>query len=109
MCYLLLAPRSMPHKEPWRISTQAYSPNCLEGVFSEVEHSPGPTPMGVSDVDLPASRYYPDFLIIPNGRTLPHDGLGRLDRDRAEFRLYGVLRSSPTIHREFIAFNLNSS
>src|SRR5215208_6211799 len=72
----------------------AYSPECVEGVFSEVEHSPGPTPMGVSDVDLPASRYYPDFLIIPNGRTLPHDGLGRLDRDRAELRLNGVLGST---------------
>src|SRR5829696_9018838 len=28
---LLLAPRSMPHNEPWRISTEAYSPECVEG------------------------------------------------------------------------------
>src|SRR5215204_663292 len=34
---LLLASRSMPHNEPWRISTGAYSPKCVEGVFSEVE------------------------------------------------------------------------
>src|SRR5215213_490422 len=36
MCLLLLAPRSMPHQEPWRISTQAYSPKCVEGEFCEL-------------------------------------------------------------------------
>ena len=36
MCLLLLAPQSMPHNELWRISTEAYSPKCLEDVFSEV-------------------------------------------------------------------------
>src|SRR5215208_1663357 len=36
MCPLLLAPRSMPHNGPWRISTQAYSPECVEYEFSEV-------------------------------------------------------------------------
>src|ERR671913_448109 len=35
---LLLAPKSMPHNEPWRISTEAYSPECVEGVFSEVRN-----------------------------------------------------------------------
>src|SRR5215204_3456395 len=34
---LLLAPPSMPHNEPWRISTLAYSPTFGEGVFSEVQ------------------------------------------------------------------------
>src|SRR5215208_3915210 len=33
---LLLAPPSMPHDEPWRISTEAYSPECVEGEFSEL-------------------------------------------------------------------------
>jgi hypothetical protein len=36
MCPLLLAPPSMPHDEAWRISTEAYSPKCVEGFFSEV-------------------------------------------------------------------------
>src|SRR5215217_8384213 len=36
MCPLLLAPRSMPHNEAHRISTEAYSPKCAEGVFSEL-------------------------------------------------------------------------
>jgi hypothetical protein len=29
-------PRSMPHNEAWRISTQAYSPECVEDGFSEL-------------------------------------------------------------------------
>src|SRR5215203_6401417 len=33
---LLLASRSMPHNEPWRISTEAYSPKCVEGLFCEL-------------------------------------------------------------------------
>src|SRR5215212_2489367 len=36
MCYLLLAPRSMPHNELWRISTEPYSPECVEEEFSEL-------------------------------------------------------------------------
>src|SRR5215217_5508172 len=36
MCPLLLAPRSMPHNELWRISTQAYSAECVEYVFCEL-------------------------------------------------------------------------
>jgi hypothetical protein len=36
MCPLLQTPRSMPHNEPWRISTEAYSPKCVELEFSEV-------------------------------------------------------------------------
>ena len=36
MCPLLLAPLSMPHPEPWRISTLAYSPAFGEGIFSEL-------------------------------------------------------------------------
>jgi hypothetical protein len=35
MCPLLLAPRSMPHHEAWRIR-KAYSPECVEGKFSEL-------------------------------------------------------------------------
>src|SRR5215218_8571658 len=33
---LLLTSRSMPHNEPWCISTEAYSPECVESEFSEV-------------------------------------------------------------------------
>ena len=29
-------PRSMPYDEPWRTPTQAYSPECVEGRFSEL-------------------------------------------------------------------------
>src|SRR5215213_8552275 len=36
MRLLLRTPRSMPHDEARRISTEAYSPKCLEGEFSEV-------------------------------------------------------------------------
>jgi hypothetical protein len=36
MYLLLLPPQSMPHNEAWRISTEAYSPECVEGVFSEI-------------------------------------------------------------------------
>src|SRR5918994_4192981 len=37
MCHLLLTPRIMPHTEPWRISTEVYSPECVEGKFCDVE------------------------------------------------------------------------
>src|SRR5215203_290327 len=36
MCLLLLTPRSLPHNEPWRIGKEAYSPEFVEGLFSEV-------------------------------------------------------------------------
>src|SRR5215204_5512184 len=36
MCLLLLAPRSMPHNEAWRIAKEVYSPKCVEGVFCEL-------------------------------------------------------------------------
>jgi hypothetical protein len=48
-CPPLLTPRSMPHDEARRISTEAYSPKCLEGrrsrkFISSILHSRGPVP-----------------------------------------------------------------
>jgi hypothetical protein len=77
MCQLLLAPISMPHNEPWRISTEAYSPECVEGKFSEVSQeftaSSSPLAMVLAGwVLLPSSSFsFPGLLVGFPGPTLP--------------------------------------
>src|ERR687898_3261545 len=70
----------LPAKEAWRIFLgKLYSPELREGdstnfvitEFSEVRHSPGPTPRSVPDSELSRDRRPPRKAAVPFARAPP--------------------------------------
>jgi hypothetical protein len=84
---LLLAPPSMPHDELWRISTEAYSPKCVEGEFSEVQ-----LPLyGVLRSSLPRNSHVGDASSVASIHTTPVVQHGGADEPRSSLSSTGVL------------------
>src|SRR5829696_3862987 len=69
MCFLLQAPRSMPHYGVRRISTEAYSPKCEEGLFAEVRCATGRASLHLGSG--PRLRHVHRFELLEDAQVIP--------------------------------------